>query len=178
MAGRFEDIDDFEIPSELFDYHEWMSDSLIDGQIGVDCTLYYPPSDTECPNCLFDVVTGRSADVYKTGGPYPFEIHTTCPLCGGFGKGSIAETDTLRLRVYFGRMEVNAAMRQFANVNLADAPNGVIFVIGYMEDRPKYIRANGVTIPNQEEIRCKRISEAQPWGFRKNRYFAAMLGRQ
>lgn len=177
MSGKFEELGNFKIPSELLDFHEWMADSFID-DLGLDCTLVYPPSDSECTNCLYDPTTGRSADIYKDGGAYSFPDHTLCPLCGGVGKLSQPVTADITLRVYWGGMEVNAAMRQFANINLADAPNGMLFVIGYMNDRPNYIRSDEIQIPHQENIRTKRISEAIPWGFRKNRYFAGMLGRQ
>lgn len=181
MAGRFSDQDDFSIPSELFDSHEWMADSLIDGETGRDCTVVYPPTDSECPNCVFDPVTGRSANIYKTGGLYPFENLTSCPLCGGFGRRTEPSTDTIRLRVYFGGSELVAAMKQFSKLGSTDfsAPEGLVFVIGYIYDRSKLERANNIMIPNPgaEDIPTIKIASTIPWGFRQNRYFGAMLKR-
>ena len=173
MAGKFPDREDFEIPSLLIDEHEWLADSFIDGETGTDCTLVYPPSDTECPNCLFDPQTGESANIYKDGGPMPFTDHTTCPWCNGFGRGQTPVEESIRMRVYYGGMEVNAAMRQFnMATQLAQDPDGLVFVIGYMNDRPSFERCDSIVI---HDTKMSRKSKALPWGFRKNRYFAAML---
>jgi len=184
MSGRFSDRADFEIPSDLIDEHEWVSDAFIDGPFGYDCILAYPPSDSECPNCLYDPDSARSANIYKIGGPAPFPNHTVCPWCGGVGKLSIPITDNIRLRVYWGGMEVNAAMRQFKMLNsskFVDGPAGLLFVIGYMDDLQKFARCDLIIVNSnidKQEIRCGRASECVPWGFRKNRYFACMLERQ
>jgi hypothetical protein len=181
MANKFSNRADFSIPESLIDEHEWISDALIDGPLGCNCLLEYPPVDSECPNCLFDPSTGRSAGIYRIGGPAPFPNHTTCPWCGGEGRKLTPVTDTVRLRVYFGGMEVNAAMRQFQNLTKTiDTPDGLIFVIGYKDDLPKFERADAIFVNKDQTIkdyRCSRLSEAIPWGFRRNRYFACMLQR-
>lgn len=178
MAGKIPSRGDFEIPSALIDEHEWMADELIDGPIGYDCTLVFPAIDSECPNCLFDPTTKRSANIYRTGGPYPFANHTVCPLCDGQGRSTSSPTDTIRLRVYYGGMEVNAAMKMFQNLaGSFGTVDGLIFVIGYMSERPKFDRAETVMLLNQAnfEQKAERVSKTIPWGFRKNRYFACML---
>jgi len=183
MANKFEDRSDFTIPSDLIDEHEWIADAFIDS-LGIWCTIVYPPSDEECPNCLYDPVANRSANIYKTGGPISFPINTTCPWCGGVGKRSIPITDRVKMRVYWGGMEVQAAMRQFkslANEKLGDMAQGLLFVIGYMDDLPKFVKCDSLVVNDtvdKQEIRCERVSETIPWGFRKNRYFACMLDRQ
>lgn len=180
MAGKFENRDDFIIAPSLLDEHEYLADSFIDSETGVDCIINYPPSDEECPNCLYDPDANRSANIYKSGGPYPFPVHTTCPYCGGVGKFSKPVTIPIRLRVYWGGMEVNAAMRMFNNLKVGNVPIGLLFVIGYMEDLKNFDRGDFLLVNSsvdKQEIRCKRASEAIPWGFRKNRYFAAMLER-
>ena len=180
MANRFSNRADFEIPSELIDEHEWMADELIDGPLGNDCLLVYPPSDSECPNCYYDYEGRRSTNVYKTGGPAPFTNHTECPWCNGVGKLIQDVTEEIRLRVYWGGMEVNAAMKQFNNLQIANVQDGLLFVIGYMNDLPRFERCNSIlvnTAVRTDEWKCERISDCIPWGFRKNRYFAAMLKR-
>jgi hypothetical protein len=180
MANKFPGRGDFSIPSALLDEHEWISDALIDGELGTVCTLIYPPTDSECPNCLFDPSTGRSANIYRTGGPIPFVNHTVCPWCGGEGRRSEPVTDSIRLRVYWGGMEVNAAMRQFTKLANFDSPAGLLFVIGYMNDLPKFERSDNILVNSAQTIdewKCSRASESVPWGFRKNRYFACMLKR-
>ena len=181
MANHSSGIADFTVPSALFDTHEVMVDYFIDGELGFDVTLNYPPSDTECPNCLWDYGANRSANIYKAGGPYPFANLTTCPLCGGAGKATVPVTDSIRLRVYFAGMELNASLKQFnklAGTNF-DISDGLVFCIGYSSDLPKFNRADFITIPNpgDQEIRCVRKGATTSWGFRHNRYFAGMLER-
>lgn len=181
MANKFPDRGEFSIPEGLIDEHEWISDALIDGLTGSDCLVVYPPTDSECPNCLFDPSTGRSANIYRAGGPQPFPNHTVCSFCGGDGRRTERATDDIRMRVYWGGMEVNAAMRQFKKLaENVDSPDGILFVIGYMYDLPKFERADQIKVlsnENNSEWVCSRLSEWVPWGFRKNRYFAAMLKR-
>lgn len=178
MAGKIPGRGEFDIPSSLIDEHEWVSDAFIDGEFGTTCTLIYPPSDNECPNCILDLSTGRSSNIYKSGGPIPFTNHTLCPWCGGEGRYSEALTGEIRLRVYFGGMEVNAAMRQFQDLKIADNAAGLVYVIGYMHDAPNFSRSDGIIIINKltrQEIKCARASRILPWGFRRDRYFCCML---
>ncbi len=181
MANKFPDRGEFLIPTDLIDEHEWISDALIDGVTGTDCTVFYPPTDSECPNCLFDPATGRSANIYRPGGPQPFANHTLCSFCGGEGRRVDRTTEPMRLRVYWGGMEVNAAMRQFSKLaEQVDSPAGLLFVIGYMYDLPKFERADQIKVlanASVDDWMCSRFSESIPWGFRKDRYFASMLKR-
>jgi hypothetical protein len=178
MSNRLIDRADFSIPNNLLDEHEWVVDAAID-DLGTSCTAHYPPSITECPNCIYDPVTNRSSDMYKSEGPFPFTNFTTCPYCGGVGKKEVPATDSIKLRVYFGGSELNTAIKYFNKLSaekFTDTPAGVIFVIGYMENIVNFKRANYITINTPPvEIRCKRSSSPIPWGFRKNRYFAAIL---
>jgi len=181
MANRLPSIGDFSIPSDLLTSHEWVADALIDGETGYNCTLIYPAIDSECPNCVFDLTTGRSANIYRTGGPIEFTKHTTCPWCGGIGRRTDNPTDTMKMRVYWGGMEVNAAMRQFQQLDKSiGTADGLLFIIAYMNDYPKFEKAEEIKVLNsfKKDIRCERASEVIPWGFRKNRYFACMLRRR
>lgn len=183
MSGKIPKYGDFSIESGLIDEHEWVSDYLIDGELASKCTLIYPPTYTECPNCVFDQQTGQSANIYKAGGPAVFTNHTICPWCNGQGKSSNAPTDSVRLRVYWGGSELNAAVKMFKTLGVSNLDNamGLIFVIGYMSDISKFERADAINVIstlNKKEYMCIRKSEAVPWGFRHNRYFAAMVSRR
>lgn len=183
MANKIPKYGDFSVESELIDEHEWISDYFIDGELGCQCSLMYPPTYTECPNCVFDQQTNMSANIYKAGGPAPFTNHTVCPWCGGQGQRTDSPTELIRLRVYWGGSELNAAVKMFQTLGVSniDNPAGLIFVIGYMSDVSKFERAdliNVISTLNKKEYICSRKSEAVPWGFRHNRYFAAMLSRR
>lgn len=178
MAGKIPSRGNFTIEESLIDEHEWVTDAFIDGPTGAVCTLVFPAIDSQCQNCLFDLTTKRSANMYRDGGPYPFTKHTVCPLCGGEGKSTSNPTDTIRLRVYYGGMEVNAAMRTMQPLAGGfGSPDGLVFVIGYMEDKPKFDRSEYVNLLNQNNFdqKADKVSKVVPWGFRKNRYFACML---
>lgn len=175
MADKIPTLGNFDIPGEVIDIHEWVADEFIDGELGSTCTLIYPPAKNECDNCIYDPHTGRSSNVYKAGGPIPFTTHQTCPRCQGAGTLTVPATDSIRLRVYWEP----SAWREIG-VKIAD-PQGWCMVIGYMEDLTKFERANTVLINDElKNIRnflCAREGEAQPWGFRRNRYFRQMMKR-
>src|SRR5688572_28517464 len=153
MADKFIGRGDFSIPSELYDEHEWMTDYLLDGELSTTCSLVYPPTDSECPNCIFDPAMGRSSNIYKPGGPIPFTDHTVCPWCGGQGRKIEDVRESIKLRVYWGGMEVNAAMKQFSKMSSFDVPDGLIFIIGYMYDLPKFERAASVLVNTPVAVR-------------------------
>lgn len=186
MANKIPERGNFSVSSEVFDEHEWISDWFIDGEFGVTCKIGYPPTDGECPNCLFDPGTGYSANVYKTGGPISFPQHTVCPWCGGRGLMSIEQQEDIRLRVYWGGTNEPAAAATASSFNQLvkqtgfNSSAGDAIVIGYMDDLPKFRRSNYILVYsdlNIEYWKCSRASEAKPWGFRKNRYFCAMIKR-
>jgi hypothetical protein len=60
-------------------------------------------------------------------------------------------------------------------------PDATCIVIGYMSDLPKFERSNTVLLNDElKNIRnysCARDGEAQPWGFRRNRYFVQAMKR-
>jgi hypothetical protein len=66
-----------------------------------EVTLAYGVSDKEiCPNCIFDSLTNKSANSYKTGGPLPFDNGVICPYCYGLGfVGKEKEFDNIYLIV-------------------------------------------------------------------------------
>ena len=175
MADRLPALGDFNIPSEVLDLHEWMADEFIDGEIGSTCTLVFPAKREACDNCLYDPHTNRSANIYRAGGPIEFNDHQICPRCQGAGKLEEPVTSTIRLRIYWEP----SAWREIG-IKVAD-PDGRCMVIGYMSDLPEFERANTVLLNNSlkniRNYQCAREGEAQPWGFRQDRYFQQMMKR-
>jgi len=176
MSDRIPEYGNFDIPNELIELHEWICDEFIDGPFGHISTLVYPPKKTECPNCKISPSTGRSSNIYKSGGPQPFTNHTTCPWCGGVGRQSLAQTDSIRLRTYWNPKDWTKFGIKVEN------PEGLVMVIGYMDDYPKLERAKEVVIDSNiagiRRLTCKRSGEMKPWGFRQARYFVQMMDRQ
>ena len=173
MPDKIPSKGNFSIPSDLIDQHEWMADALID-DLGKVCTILFPPKDEECPNCFLDRRTGRSNNFYKSGGPQEFTNNTQCPWCAGEGRFAIRTTKPVTLRLYWSPKDWVVDIP-------VENPQGVVQTIGYMTDLNDVEQAEKILVNSAEDgvkrWECERMGEAQPWGFRNNRYFVQMLKR-
>lgn len=102
-------------------------------ELGKNCKLVYPPTFTECENCYFDSMTGRSNGQYK-GGPTPF-TDGICPVCMGVGGYHTENSETIRLLV---RKTIKPSTVEIPNVRVH---NGQLQTRGYLADFPKVMRA-------------------------------------
>lgn len=169
MASRIKYRSDFDISSDLITESEWISDALLDGYPGINCKVVYPPKDDPCPNCQLDPQTGRSASIYKIGGPSPFTNFSTCGVCWGEGHLYKEQSDIIRLRVYWDSKSWIKLAGQIVT------QDGVAQIIGYMTDlnkikRAKYLILNS-DLQDIQEMRYVLSGMPVPFGFRKNRYF-------
>lgn len=174
MGGKNKAWGDFIIPSDIFDDAEWMTDGLIDSDTGNSCLLVYPPIASECPNCIFDLASQRSSNIYKAGGPIPFTNGTICPYCGGEGRSLLPSNETIKVRAYFDA-------RSFVNVPPGFVGTaGQAQIIGYFTDVPKFNRATFLLLFSNlsQTLRQKyeRSGPAIAYGFR-GRYFTMLLNR-
>jgi hypothetical protein len=84
-------------------------------------------------------------------------------------------TDTIRLRAYW-----EPSTWREIGIKVAD-PTGRCVVIGYMVDLAKLERADTVLLNDDlagiRHFRVARDGEAQPWGFRRSRYFTQVMQR-
>lgn len=63
------------------------------------CKFIYSGSKaTKCQNCQFNSITGKSNNIYVTGGPIPF-YHGVCPFCNGDGLTRLETTVTHNLAI-------------------------------------------------------------------------------
>jgi hypothetical protein len=174
MGGKFPNRADFHIPGELLDLHEFLSDALID-DLGNPCTIIYPPIASECPNCIYSPETGRSSDIYKTGGPSPFTNFTICPECGGEGRLYKEVTEVITMIVYWNPKSWYTVSTTIVS------PDGMAQVIGYLTDLPKIQKAKSVVLNSDTSamVRYNTVLSGEPqlWGFRQNRYFIAFMKR-
>lgn len=163
------------ITDSLIQTHEYIADELIDGPTGQDCQLMYPiTNNSSCPNCIYNPRQKRSSNIYKSGGPVPFENHTTCPWCGGSGRSSRPVTEDIRLRVYWSQKDWSIS-RPVEN------PDSSVMIIGYMTDLPKLEKSERIQLNKNVGVYrkwiCEREGESVPWGLGQSRYFAQMLTR-
>lgn len=158
------------IPNILFDKFNEAIDACHTA-FGESCTLVFPPKKVTCSNCVTaNFPGGVSRNVYRHGGPAPFTFGV-CPLCGGNGYKEEETTSTIVLRIYWERNR----WLKVANINLDDC---VVQVAGLLSDIDKFKRAQEIILVNkinQIEYRCALLGTPELHGFRKNRYFVAML---
>lgn len=162
------------VSSALWDTYKEFADFFIDdNNIGKSCTLVYPPLREACSNCVINSVSGGSLNIYRHGGPAPFNFGA-CPMCGGNGYRETETTTTIRLRVYYNRRDWN---RIVGNIQIPDA---TAMVIGYLTDLTKLRQATEIRLVNeqsQNEWVMALAGEPFLHGFGKNRYFIAYLKR-
>lgn len=101
-------------------FKHMISALLEDTALTVPCSVVFENTKLEdCPNCLYDAISGRSSNQYENGGPIPFINGQICPYCQGLGKLSFSQTETIYLGiikpVFFGMQQLG-----LENVNFVD----------------------------------------------------------
>jgi len=175
MANKFPSRGDFDIASAIIDEYEWIADEFIDGEFGCPCRLIFPSKWSECTNCKIDLKTGRSSNIYKSGGPISFQNHTLCPMCNGRGREELPQTEDIRLRVYWDP-------RSWIDIGVPIGnPDGTAMTIGYIANLPALERMDNIILHtdliNVRKYVMQREGEAVPHGLSKDRYFIQYMRR-
>lgn len=164
------------VPQSVFDAYYATVDSFTNDDFGIACTVIYPAKKTVCPNCIYDSLNKRSSGVYKAGGPISFTVGP-CPFCAALGYTSVQDTDSIKLRCYFNPKY----WVKFPGVEI-NAPNTMAQIYGHIIDLPKINRADYMRLATNElgyaSYDFILAGEPRLHGFRKNKYFIAMLGRK
>lgn len=156
------------------DIHTQIIDS---DEVGVDVTLYYPVTYTECINCQHS----DWGNTYKHGGPAPFNLGS-CPMCGGSCQQQFEESDVVRLRVYQSDAS-GFSKTQLRKIGISiDLPTGDLITIGKISDLSKIkSAAYAVFYSDQESVvgsqRYKISTEISPHGFGKDKFFFCRWSR-
>ncbi len=84
-----------------------MIDALLEqNALTLTCRVIYGGSKvTVCPNCVYDPMTKKSSNRYKTGGPVSFPNGQLCPVCAGIGSVPTETDEELSLMVIFDSLE-------------------------------------------------------------------------
>lgn len=164
-----------DIPQELFEIYYEVCDDFIDLNFGVNTILFYGPKRSICPNCNYNPVTKMSSNTYKSGGPIVF-ADSICPYCDGNGFTESEETETIKLRVYFTPKHW---VKLPIPLNINDS---AIQIIGHIVDMPKIRNAKKIRVCAEQEGYMNYdyilAGEPLPHGFKRNKYFIAMLIRE
>ena len=160
------------LPDGLIDKYYEVCDFFINNDIiGRACTLVYPPKREVCTNCTLKPVGATSTNIYRHGGPMPFQFGN-CPMCGGNGYKETETLGTIRLRIYWERANW---IKIGGSVNIPDAE---IMVIGFMADLPKLRQAIEILLAkdqNEAVYKTTLVGQPTPHGFGRNKYFMAFL---
>lgn len=125
------------------------------------CTLVYPSKIESCPNCEINPATKRSAGIYKSGGPLPFD-GGLCGYCSGEGKKETPQTEPVYLLIVWDYKEWMKAGFHVQN------PAGYAMSLSNIDLLPKIKRAKEIILKSDIEVytrhRFAREGEPNPLG--------------
>tara|TARA_B100002019_G_scaffold65741_1_gene56456 strand:- start:9362 stop:9859 length:498 start_codon:yes stop_codon:yes gene_type:complete len=133
----------------------------------IPCSLVYETSKiSDCPNCIYDTISKKSSNQYKSGGPLPFSNGQTCPFCLGSGTSSSSVAED---QVYFAVLTDSKNFIQVANSPNIEAQT--ICSISYLDQIKKCSKIIFNTdIPELTNNIFVRANEPTPVGLGDNKY--------
>lgn len=150
-----------DIPQGIWDLYNNTTSDMILKNFGVNCKIIYGDTRVSCPNCVFNTITKSSSNIYKIGGPIPFE-NTVCPYCNGEGYTITENSETFKMRVYFNKKDF---IRVEIPVTVTDSS---IQTIAFITDMPKLQQAKEIIantdVGNYSIYRYVLAAEILPFG--------------
>lgn len=170
------------ISSELKQLFNNAIDTILapDG-LTVPCTIKYvgAASETHCSNCIFDPISGLSANIYNGTGPSFFPEGSVCPICMGNGVvvGNSSSSEVVSLAVVFdSKYWLNWSSK---SLNISD---GMVQVLSKIELLPKLRNASELRINNNisqyGSYVYERAGDPEPVGFGDQSYLISMWKRK
>lgn len=162
MSNPFDGI----ISAQLKSLYNYSIDEILRG-LSVTCRLIYGDTIfTDCPNCIIDVASSKSANKYKSGGPISFTEGMICPYCDGAGMIGTESTEDVSLAVVWNYKN---------NMNLpVNFPNGSILTISPASLTSKLKQCKEIvldtSLENIERHLFIRDGEPQPAGLGSHDY--------
>lgn len=178
MTNPFANI----ISPELKNLYKHAIDSILaDNALSVPCTIRYvgAASQTQCNNCVFDPISGLSANIYNGTGPAFFPEGSVCPVCMGNGviEGASSNTEIIPLAVIFDSKHwLNWSSK---SLHITD---GMVQIICKIEYLPKLRNASELIINNKitgyGEYVYERANDPEPVGLGDHSYIVSMWSRK
>lgn len=147
-------------------------------ELGKNCRIVYPPRWLPCNNCVWDTVTQRATNVWKTGGPMQFPNGTACPVCGGHGQRSEEVSKVIK---FLCEWEPKKFFLPIPNLQVR-APFAMVQTKGFMEYLPDVQNSDYMIfqsdLENIQRMKFKLVSEG--WdrsNIIQGRYFVATWER-
>ena len=149
---------------------------LEDTALTVPCKLVFENTKLqECVNCIYDAISGKSSNQYKSGGPIQFVNGQICPYCSGKGSISFSSEEDIYLGIikpaFFGmdQLELN-------NINYVD---GMIQSLCSIEHYAKIKNASYIIVDtNLQDLTLTKFirhRDPVPVGFGNNSYIITTL---
>ena len=147
---------------------------------GKTCKLIYPHTETVCPNCIINTMTGFSTNTYKVGGPTPFIQGEVCPVCESKGYiDSSYLTDDITMVITWEPKEW--LKNSLTDKNIVAMPGGFVLSRGMATDLSKVLKAERVFLDTSNPLivnNYKLFGQPVLSGpITSNRYFIAMWER-
>lgn len=156
-------------------YHKDMIDALLNcSGCTVDCVVTLEGTKyTDCPNCKFDSINGKSANIYESGGPISFS-HGVCPYCNGDGRTSSQATENVCLMaIWDSKKWIVNSPEKTANI--------AVQTMSKIDTYPTLKRATRLTIDSSltpyGAPDYTRQGEPQPLGFGASNYIICSWSR-
>jgi hypothetical protein len=148
-------------------YNSMIDIVLAEKGLTIPCTLVYETSKlSQCPNCVYDTISKKSANIYNGTGPISFVNGQTCPYCLGEGITSNSASESA---VNFA---VLTDSKNFVgSVNIPDIDAQTICSISHLDSIKKCSKIIFNTdIPSLTNNIFIRANEPTPVGLGDNRY--------
>jgi len=148
-------------------YNSMVDIMLADTGLTTQCSLVYDTTKLQqCPNCIYDSISKKSANKYKSGGPISFVNGQTCPYCLGKGiTSSSMETETIYIALLYDSKNF------IGSVNDPNIVAQTICSINYLDKFKKCSKIIFNTdIPSLSNNIFARYNEPQPVGLGDNKY--------
>jgi hypothetical protein len=149
-------------------YNSVIDDLLSANGLTVPCSFFFQDgTKTQCPNCEFNPITGRSNNSYNGTGDIAFPNGQICPICNGEGAIDNTESKEINLIAIFD-------YKKFINFGNVNVPVGSMQTISKISNFIDVRNANYIivdtNITNYAQNKFTRITEPQPVGLGDHQY--------
>jgi len=156
-----------QISDSLIGIYQSRIDALIN-QLGKNVYLEFNPTETSCPNCLFDTQRKRSTGIYRAGGPRPFKRGRKCPYCKGHGLLQTQVRKCIQCLIKWNPKDLKDYGISVTN------KKGVVRLKTFLYDADDMIRAKTALVNKdisaEMTMRVRLIMGPIPVGLREDRY--------
>lgn len=124
--------------------------------LAVPCILSFPPKRVQCSNCTLNPITGRSNNIYVSGGQAPFDVGI-CPMCQGNGYMEQVVTSNIKMQLNWN---TKTFLAQYREITVKQSPDTFCQTKCLLSDIPQILQAT-------ECLFNSPLSPTVRWRFRR-----------